>query len=237
MKHRFLSHNSARILQTTLLWLALLALSALACNLTFVSSYFATPTPPPPPTPTFTPVPPPTPTPLPVLVEEETNIPLDPANSGSLCPKHPIYIENGGPPTYIGERDGTSCEGFWTFHLEGIPPTAQIVSATFYPGACRTSGQAFSTTSQINFEIVQIGTLDVEDYGQGGTDMLALGLSNCPSQLDVTPYVQTAIRQGNSLFQIRAYLHIVNVLNGIDDYVSYRTGGASLLTIRYKHYK
>lgn len=190
--------------------------------------------------PTPTPTPPPTLTPTLTLVEEGITIPLDLANSGSLCPKYTVSEDTGGPPSYIGERDDYDCEGFWTFNLQQIPARAKIISATFIPGTCTKNGKPFTEgQGTMMFAVVSVGTLTVADYGDFGIDGISLAdnLTDCPSSFDVTRPLATYLNKGKDRFQIRAHLLGSFFGNGRSDYVSYRGGEPSVLIVRYQIYR
>ncbi|MCF6277133.1 MAG: hypothetical protein L3J16_00045 [Anaerolineales bacterium] len=179
-----------------------------------------------------TPVPPPTSPP--VTIVTKTLATFDTGNSGSICPQRSPELDLGDPPSIIGEAGDTyTWRGFWTFNLYDFPKNAQVLSATFAPGPCTVNGNPFAYTDMLGFEFVDVGTLDVGDYGQGGTGWAVF--ETCPTSVDMTSYVQSRVSAGYTSLQIRAFLGAGSYGNGTDDYISYRTGNVPTLTIEYSY--
>ncbi|MCP4143605.1 MAG: hypothetical protein GY755_25515 [Chloroflexi bacterium] len=224
--------------------LPLLTLIILACSLSQPKAQVA-------PVITLTPIPEampitPIPTALPptatatIVVEKEFSALFDAANSGNLCPKGPIDVVGGSPPSVIGEKnDSYDCEGYWTFDIQGLPRSAVISSAIFSPGTCTTSGTPFSY-GDLGFELVEYNILAIGDYGNGGigyfqNDEIALMFKNCsPSSMNITAHVTDRfIIEERKIIQIRAYITSGNFSNGVNDYVSF-SGTTPTLIIKYK---
>jgi hypothetical protein len=219
--------------------LSLLTLIILACTLMQSKMEVA-------PVITLTPAPviqPMTATPVPptatVVVEKELSAVLDTADSGSLCPSGPTPVENGDPPSVIGEKNDTyDCEGYWTFDIQGLPRSATVFSALFSPGTCTISGNPFSY-GDLGFELVEYGILAIGDYGNGGTgrfqnDEIALMFKNCsPGAINITKHVMSRFEDDAKVIQIRAYITSGNFSNGVSDYVSF-SGTAPTLVIKYR---
>lgn len=206
-----------------------LVVVSLACNLDIPQGNAPQPA-----VPTIVPA---SPIPLPTVeVQEEEHGIFDAANSGTICPKDSTPLDTGGPPSYIGEKDGwLECAGFWSFTIQRIPSAAQVLSAVFSPGVCVESGSPFMYGGLI-FGFLDYETLDVNDYGRGG-DAWTPEFSVCPQTIDMTAYVISRARQHATSIQIIARMSVGNYGDDIDDYISFRTGSVPTLVIQYKYYK
>ncbi|NOY99627.1 MAG: hypothetical protein GXP40_10580 [Chloroflexi bacterium] len=177
--------------------------------------------------------PPQSPTAQPVTVQTKMSATFDAANSGSLCPNRSPESDLGNSPSVVGEGNDTyTCEGFWTFTLSQLPQNAQVTLATFSPGPCTVNGAPFSYGDLI-FEYPEIGTLDIGDYGQGGTAWDIF--KECPASVNMTSYVQSRVNAGETSVQIRAYFESGYYGNGIDDYISFQTVSAPTLVVEYNY--
>ncbi len=176
-----------------------------------------------------------------IAMEKEISAILDTANSGSVCPKGPIPLDNGGPPALIGEfNDDYECEGFLTFDIQGVPSSAKILSALFTPGSCTViSGNPF-TTGVLSIVMADIGNFDVSDFGsvadrghfQDGKPNLSF--QNCSlGVIEITNMVNAEVKRGSKVIQFRIDTHPGNFMNGIDDTVSF-SGTTPTLVIKYK---
>ena len=181
------------------------------------------------------------PAPLPtILAERNFMATLNATDSGSLCPDGPIPVENGEPPSIIGEmNDRYVCEGYWTFMMDGLPSSATVLSAMFLPGICTMSGSPFSY-GDLGFELVDLGNLDVSDYGKEGIGYfqgseIAVSFNNCsPKAINITNHVSDQMIKEMDIIQIRAYLTAGNFSNGVDDYISFRTGDTPAIVVLYR---
>lgn len=175
-----------------------------------------------------------------ILAEKNFSAILDAAGSGSICPEGPAPVDNGDTPAIIGEvNDRYDCEGYWTFEMDGLPSSATVLSAMFLPGICTMSGSPF-TYGDLGFELVDIGNLDVGDYGKEGVGYfqgseIAISFNNCSSKaINITNHVSDQMKKDAKIIQIRAYLTAGNFTNGVDDYVSFRTGNIPTIVVLYR---
>ena len=182
---------------------------------------------------------PPVPQPT-ILAEKNFSATLDTASSGSLCPEGPTPVDNGDTPSIIGEmNDRYACEGYWTFEMDGLPSSATVLSAIFLPGICTMSGSPFSN-GDLGFELVDLGDLDIGDYGKEGVGYfqgseIAVSFNNCsPKAINITNHVRDQMKKNVKIIQIRAYLTAGNFTNGVDDYVSFRTGNTPTIVVLYR---
>lgn len=182
---------------------------------------------------------PPSPQPT-IMAERNFSAVLDTAASGSLCPEGPTPLDNGDTPSIIGDVGDTyNCEGFWTFEMHGLPSSATVLSAMFLPGICTMSGSPF-LSGDLGFELVDLGGLDVGDYGKEGVGYfqgseIAVSFNNCsPKAINITNHVSDQMKNNMNIIQIRAYLTAGNYSNSVDDYVSFRTGNTPTIVVLYR---
>ena len=80
----------------------------------------------------------------------------------------------------------------------------------------------------------------MSDYGNGGIGNFQGGVGyvswkNCSiTGMDVSNHVNTQLKKGAKVIQVRAYFTSGNFSNGVDDYVSFRNSSVPALVIRYK---
>ena len=175
-----------------------------------------------------------------ILSERNFSAILDTAGSGSICPEGPTPVDNGDTPAIIGEvNDRYDCEGYWTFEMDGLPSSSTVLSAMFLPGICTMSGSPFSN-GDLGFELVDLGDLDISDYGKEGVGYfqgseIAVSFNNCsPKAINITNHVSDQMKKDVKIIQIRAYLTAGNFSNGVDDYVSFRTGNTPTIVVLYR---
>ena len=113
-----------------------------------------------------------------------------------------------------------ACDGYWSFDMNGFPSSGKVVSAIFTPGQCAKYGNPFAGDNKINFEVVERGALNVDDWFEKGYNGVVL--NDCPTTLDLTAYVQNRFMgSGRLRIMIRANPEQGVTGNGVDDYLSY----------------
>ena len=101
------------------------------------------------------------------------------------------------------------------------------------------SGSPFSY-GDLGFELVDLGGVDVGDYGKEGVGYfqgseIAVSFNNCsPKAINITNHVSDQMKNNMDIIQIRAYLTAGNYSNGVDDYVSFRTGNTPTIVVLYR---